>query len=200
VAKPKKKRAKARRSASSEVTVRFANEGRPMAKKRKSGGRKKARKNPSNPPRRRASGRRTKSNPPRRRRRNPRGGGFGDRAVKLAGGAAIALIAGAGVLVGMSKLAPTYPNVAEYGVPLAGFALGAALYKSHPTIGAGLALGSVAAPFALPLGSKILNATNPAPASTTTTAAGIAAVMRQMGAVQRPMGAVQMGRAYRGYT
>jgi hypothetical protein len=170
-----------------------------MAKKRKSGGRKKARKNPSNPPRRRASGRRTKSAPARRRRRNP-SGGFGDRAVKLAGGAAIALIAGAGVLVGMSKLAPTYPNVAEYGVPLAGFALGAALYKSHPTIGAGLALGSVAAPFALPLGSKILNATNPAPASTTTTAAGIAAVMRQMGAVQaRPMGAVQMGRAYRAY-
>ena len=172
-----------------------------MAKKRRSGGKKRRRSNPSNPPRgrRRASARR--SNPP-RRRRNPREG-FGDRALKLALGAGIALGTGALVMVGMSKLAPTYPNVAEYGVPAGGFLAGALLYKSHPTLGAGVALGSVAAPFALPLGSKLLAATQQqtTPATTTTTAAGIGRAMRavQLAAVQRPMGAVQMGRAYRGY-
>lgn len=173
-----------------------------MAKKRrKSGKAKRRRSNPSNPPRhrRRSSGKRRVT----RRRRNP-AEGFGDRAMKLAGGALIALGTGALVMVGMSKLAPTYPNVAEYGIPAGGFLAGALLYKSHPTLGAGMALGSVAAPFALPLGSKILAATSTTtttPATTTTTAAGIGRAMRavQMGAVQRPMGAVQMGRAYRGY-
>jgi hypothetical protein len=194
-----KKRAKARRRPSKpEVIVRFANEGR-MAKKRKSGKAKRRRStNPSNPPRRRRRSAGKRSNPS-RRRRNPREG-FADRAMKLALGAGIALGTGALTLVGMSKLAPTYPNVAEYGVPAAGFVAGALLYKSHPTFGAGVALGSVAAPFALPLGSKLLNAINPTPATTTTTAAGIGRALRavQMGSVQRPMGAVQMGRAYRG--
>lgn len=174
-----------------------------MAKRRKGGKRRRRRNqnpNPSNPPRRRrrASGRRREA--PRRRRRNPEG--FGDRAMKLAGGAVVALATGALVLVGMSKLAPTHPNVAEYGVPAAGFLLGAGIYKTHPTLGAGMALGSVAAPFALPLGSKLLAATTPA--SSSTTAAGIGRALRAaqyfpMGAVQRPMGAVQMARAYRGY-
>jgi hypothetical protein len=197
-----KKRAKSRRRhrAKPEVTVRFANEGG-MAKKRKSG-KAKRRRNPSNPPRRRrrSAGKRATH---RRRRRNPEG--FADRAMKLAGGAIVALGTGALVMVGMSKLAPTYPNVAEYGLPAAGFLAGALVYKSHPTLGAGVALGSVAAPFALPLGSKILSATSSTTTPTATpatTAAGIGRAMRavQLGAVQQQrLGAVQMGRAYRGY-
>lgn len=166
-----------------------------MAKRRRKSGKSKRRRrnpsNPSNPPRRRAAARTTH-----RRRRNPREG-FGDRAMKLAGGAIVALATGSLVVFGMGKLSATHPNIAEYGLPAAGFLTGVALYKTHPTLGAGMALGA-AAPFALPLGGKLLVATQQT-TTPATTAAGIGRAIRaaQMGAVQ--MGAVQMGRAYRGY-
>jgi hypothetical protein len=175
-----------------------------MAKKKKSGGRRKTRRNPSNPSnprRRRSSGRRAA--PPRRRRRNPET--FADRAMKLGGGALLALGTGGLLIFGMGKLSATHPTLAEYGLPAAAFVAGAAVAKSHPILGGGIAVGALS-PFALQVGSKLLTmspATTPAtttttPATATTTAAGIGRAIRavQMGAVQRPLGAVQLGRAY----
>ncbi len=168
-----------------------------MAKSKKRGGKKRAASRRNNP------GRKHKGT---RRRRNP-SNGFGDRAMMLAGGALAALAAGAGVLVGMSKIQPGQP-ISTYGIPAVGFLLGAAVAKSHPVLGAGVALGSVAAPFALPLTSKLLAATTPATTTTTTTTqpaattaaattAGIAAASRRLGLGAVHMGAVHMGQ-YRG--
>jgi hypothetical protein len=187
----KKTRAKSRRAKPAEVTVRFANEGRKMAKKSKP--RKRNKSNPRKGPRRAA--RRNPSNPPRRRRRNPRED-FADRAMKLGGGALLALGTGGLLIFGMGKLSATHPRLAEYGLPAAAFVSGAAVAKSHPILGGGIAIGALS-PFALQVGSKLLTM-SPAttPATTTTTAAGIARAIRavQLGAVQRPLGAVQ--RAY----
>jgi hypothetical protein len=152
------------------------------AKKRKStGGKRRARRsNPSNP---------------RRRRRNPRSG-FGDNAMKMGGVALAALAGGALVLVGMSKIMPGQA-ISTYGVPAAGLLIGAALYKSHPEIGAGVAAGSIAGAFALPLASKTLTmlpaSTTPAAQPAATTAAGISAAMRRYNMNAVHMGAVHMG-------
>jgi hypothetical protein len=172
-----------------------------MAKK--SGKAKRRRSNPSNPPRRRrSSGRRNPTNPP-RRRRNPET--FADRAMKLGGGALLALGTGGLLIFGMGKLSATHPTLAEYGLPAAAFVAGAAVAKSHPILGGGIAVGALS-PFALQVGSELLTmspATTPAtttttPATATTTAAGIGRAIRavQMGAVQRPLGAMQLARAY----
>ena len=141
----------------------------------------------------------------RRRRRNP-AEGFGDRAMKLAGGTLAALGAGTLVLIGISKIQPGQP-ISTYGIPALGFVAGAAIAKSHPMLGGGIALGSVAAPFTLPIASKLLATMQPASSTTTTmttpastaaaTTQGIATAYRRrmmgMGAVH--MGAVHMGRS-----
>jgi hypothetical protein len=150
-----------------------------MAKK-KSGGSKKGAKRSSS----------KKKNPPRRRRRNP--STFLDRVGRLAGVAAIGLGTAAAVTIGQAKIMPG--NAATlYGIPAATFLVGAAAYRTMPTLGAGLAIGSVA-PFALPIASKALALTTPStPAAT---AAGIARSMRNMRAVSMGrgrMGAIDMG-------
>lgn len=184
--------AQSQKKTGARVTVRFAN-GAAMAKK-KGGGKKRG-----------ASKRKNPSKKGTRRRRNPRGG-FGDRAMSLAGGALAGLAAGALVLVGMSKFQPGQP-ISTYGVPAVGLLAGAGIAKSHPILGAGIAIGSVAAPFALPVTSKILAATTPSTTTTTTTtptqtAAGIASALRRglpMGAVYSPMGAVHLGAVHPAY-
>jgi hypothetical protein len=175
------------------VTVRFANGGSTMAKK-KGGGKKprKARKNPSNP--RRRSPRR-KHNPSRRpRRRNPGmgGGSFGDRAMKLAGGALVAIATGVAVYYGQAKIQPG-TSLSLYGVPAAAFLAGAYVAKKHPMLGGGMALGAFA-PFALPLASKVLSGGAPS-ANAAQTAQGLGRAMRSMRALEYrgSMGAVDMG-------
>jgi hypothetical protein len=182
----------AKKAAKPDVTVRFANPGaKTMAKSKKNPKRAKRssrRKNPANP--RRAGA---------RRRRNPSGmsNKFGDRFLKLAGATVAAVGGGIVSYVAMSKLAQ-YGQVAEYAVPVALLATGAALAKSHPLIGGGIAIGS-AAPFVPLAASKVLAlmpATTPAATTTTpTTTTGALGYrnVRAMGAVQ--MGAVQMGQA-----
>jgi hypothetical protein len=186
----RKKRAKKRKGGSSpSVSVRFANpSGGAMAKKkggkrRRKGTRRRAsshrrsrRSNPSNP-------RRSRKRTHHRRRRNP-SGGFMDRAAKLAGGALVAVGTGVAETFAMSKFSPqgaTMSMVVEYGVPAAVFLTGVAVAKSSPTIGVGMALGAFA-PFVLPITSKALAAT--APATPSTTAAGISRAYRAMRAVQ----------------
>lgn len=171
---------KAKKSASSPaVTLRFANprSGARMAKKktRKSPRR---RRNPSNP----------KKGSHRRRRRNP--GTYAERAGKLAAGAAVAVGTAVLVTYGTAKVMPG-SNVSLYGIPAATFLVGAAVARTMPTLGVGMALGSFA-PFALPLTSKLLTAT--APSAPAATAAGIARSMRNMRAVSMGrMGAIDMG-------
>ena len=159
-----------------------------MAKKKKTGGTKKSprRSNPKKPAHR-------------RRRRNP--GTFAERAGKIAGVAAVALATGALVYVGTSKIMPG-TNTSLYGIPIATFLVGAAAARTMPTLGVGMAIGSVA-PFALPVANKIAAMTAPAtPTTPAATAAGIARSMRNMRAVSMgrmgaiDMGAVDMGRAY----
>lgn len=175
-----------------EVTIRYANPsgGRMAARKKKGGGS------------RRKSGRRNPSNPKRghRRRRNP-GNTFGDRFGKLAGLALVTLASGAAVLVAQSRIQPG-TALSEYGIPVVGFVAGVALAKKMPTLGTGIAAGSAAAPFVLPLGSKIagmLPAATPAATTTTTptttaTTSGLQAAIRQrLGGSRRYMGAVNLG-------
>ena len=150
-----------------------------MAKKKKTGGghHKPRKHNPKNPHRR-------------PRRRNP-SGTFGDRVGRLAMGAAVALDTGVAVVFVMSK-APAGP-LSEYGIPIATGLVGAAVYRTMPTLGAGMALGA-ASPFVLPLASKLIIATTPSTPSAT--AAGIARSMRTMRAVSMGrgrMGAIDMG-------
>jgi hypothetical protein len=177
MARKSKKRAK--RKAAPSVNVRFANSGgRSMAKRRKSGKRRGSR--------RKASAHR-KHNPRRRvthrRRRNP-ANTFMDRAAKLAGFALVAVGTGVATTFAMSKLTPagqTMSNALEYGLPAGVFLVGAAVSKSSPMLGAGMAAGAFA-PFVLPLASKALTAT--APATPSTTAAGLGRAFRNMRAVQ----------------
>jgi hypothetical protein len=180
------------------VTVRFANGGSKMAKRK--GG--KRRKNPANPTKRRGSRR----NPRRRalgRRRNPPNT-FGDRVMRLAGGALVAVGTGVAVIYGQSKIQPG-TSLSLYGVPAAAFLAGAALAKNSPMLGGGIALGAFA-PFALPLASKALTATG-TPNTPAVSAAGLGRAMRSLraveyrgglGSVDLPMGAVDLGyTAYR---
>jgi hypothetical protein len=170
------------------VTLRFANpRSASMAKKKKTGGSKKPRR--SNP----------KKPAPRRRRRNP--GTFAERAGKLAGVAAVALASGALVYVATSKIMPG-SNVSLYGIPAATFLVGAAAARTMPTLGVGMAIGSLS-PFALPIANKVASLMAPAnPTTPAAAAAGIARSMRNMRAVSMgrmgaiDMGAVDMGRAY----
>jgi hypothetical protein len=129
-------------AAKSDVKVHFANGGRKMAKRKNSGGKK------------RSHGKRPKKKNPGRRspRRNP--AGFGDRAMRLLGGAAVVLGTGIGVTYAMAKIAPG-TNGSMYGIPAATFVVGAALAKKMPVLGAGMALGA-ATPFAVPLASRVL--------------------------------------------
>src|SRR4051812_20142283 len=114
------------------VTVRFANpEGGRMAKKN---GKRTKRRNPSNP-------RRRTRHHAKRRNPSPRSGGFMNSALKLAGVAAVTVVAGIGVTYAMSKIQPGTP-ISTYGVPAAAFVGGVLLAKKMPTLGAGLALGS----------------------------------------------------------
>ncbi len=134
----------------------------------------------------------TKKNPRRKgARRNP--SGFGDRAMRLLGGAAVVLATGVGVTYAMSKIAPGTAG-SMYGIPAATFVLGAALAKKAPVIGA-------ATPFAVPLASRVLamgQGTDQARAT-----AGLGRMLRavqargQLGAVHRGgMGAVDTRYAY----
>jgi len=127
--------------------------------------------------------------PHRRRRRNP-SSDFGTRLGRLALGATVAVGTAVGVTFLTGKIAPGNP-LSLYGIPAATFVAGAAIAKKMPLLGAGMALGAPA-PFALPLATKLLLATEPA--TPATTSAGIARAYRRMGAVH--MGAVHMGRAY----
>lgn len=186
--------ASAQQGALASVRVRFANEGT-MAKgkgKSKKGG---------------SSKRPRKGNPgkknPRRRRRNPEGimGALGS----LLGAGAVALASGAAVLYAQNKWAQPTTNASTgastpnnamlYGIPAAGVLLAAMLAKKAPTIAAGLATGSIAGPFALPLFSKVSTAsssTTPAAVTAASTTKGLSAV--QLGALAQ-LGAVQLGRA-----
>jgi hypothetical protein len=134
----------------------------------------------------RPSGKRNPKNPKRRARRNP-AGGFGDRAMKLLGGAAVVVATGIGVTYAMSKLDPG-SNVSTYGIPLVTFGVGAALARKMPVLGGGMALGA-ATPFVLPLTSRVLALGQPTPA---TTAAGLGRMLNQMRSVHQ-LGAVQRG-------
>lgn len=129
-----------------------------------------------------------------RRRRNP-SGDFGSRLGRLA------IMAGVGVgtavltTIGAAKIMPGSP-VTLYGIPIATGLIGVALAKKFPTVGPGVAVGSVA-PFALPLASKALTAMQPA--SPSQTAAGIQRAYRTMRAVHMGrMGAVHMGAVHAG--
>jgi hypothetical protein len=183
----------AKKAGKPAVTVRFAN-GAKMAKSKKR--RAKHRKNPANPARRNPSRKHA------RRRRNPKGD-FGDRALKLAGATAAAVVGGVVSYVAMTKLS-SYGAAAEYGIPAALFLTGAAIAKSHPLVGGGLALGSVA-PFVPAAASKVLAAlpasTTPAtPSTPAATANGISRAVRNMRAIDMgavSMGAVSMGRMQR---
>lgn len=125
------------------------------------------------------------------RRRNP--DTFASRAGKLAGVAAVALATGAFVYVATSKISPG-SNVALYGIPIATGLIGVAAARTMPTLGVGMAVGSVA-PFALPIATKVAGMLTPAtPATPAATAAGIARSMRNMRAVSMGrMGAIDMG-------
>ena len=117
-----------------------------------------------------------------RRRRNPPNT-FGARLGRLAAAGAVAVATGVGVYYAAGKIAPTHPQIASYGVPLAGLLLGVALARKMPVLGAGVAVGSVA-PLAVPVATKVLN-----PAASATSSLGRAA--RRMAAID--MGAIDMG-------
>lgn len=121
-----------------------------------------------------------------RRRRNP--GTVMDRAVKLLGGAAVALATGVAVTVATAKIDPGNP-LSLYGIPAATFGLGAAVAGKHPTVGVGMALGSLS-PFVIPVSSKVLTAGIPS-ANANQTAAGLGWAMRRMRGAR--MGAIDMG-------
>jgi hypothetical protein len=182
------------------VTLRYANPSRGrMAKKKKSSTKRRApRRNPA-----------TKSNKGRRRRRNP-GNMFVERAGRLAAGAAVAVATAIGVTYGAAKIMPG-TKTSLYGIPALAFLAGAAIARTMPILGGGIALGAFA-PFALPLSTKLLGATTPTtttPASTPAVAAsGIARAYRNMRAIDMgrgrgsmravDLGAVDMGSyAYR---
>jgi hypothetical protein len=178
----KKTAAKKKRPAQPTVTLRVANPrgGSMAAKKGKGKGRKSPRR--SNP---------TKKGHHGKRRRNPTT--FLDRVGRLAGVAAIALGSGAATYVATSRIAPGSP-ASLYGIPAGVFLIGAAAYRTMPTLGAGLAIGAVS-PFALPIASKA--ASMIAPSSPSSTAAGITRSLRNIRAVSMgrnyDMGAVDMG-------
>lgn len=106
----------------------------------------------------------------------------------ILGAAAVGLVAGGAVLYGQQKIAPG-SAASLYGVPAVGVLVGAAVAKKAPTIGVGLALGSILGPFTIPVASKVLGAASSS--TTTSTAAQTAA----LAAVQ--LGAVTMGQARR---
>jgi hypothetical protein len=185
-----KRKTSKRRAAT--VTVRYANEGS-MSKT----------KNPRRGGKRSHHGKR-RGNPRRRRRSNP--SGFMERAGRLLGLAAVAVGTGVGVTWAASKIMPG-TNTSLYGIPILTFLAGAAISQKMPTLGVGIAAGS-AAPFVVPLTTKLLTATAPAtPTTPATTAAGIARAYRGMRAIDMghgrmgaiDMGAIDMGRyvAYR---
>ena len=130
-----------------------------------------------------------------RRRRNP-SGDFASRLGKLATITGVAVASAVGVYFGQAKIAPGNP-MSLYGIPAGVFLLGVGIARKMPTIGAGLAIGAPA-PFALPLASKLLAATNPTPA---TTAAGVGRAYRSMRAIDmsgRRLGAVHLGAVHPG--
>jgi hypothetical protein len=181
------KRAKKRAAKTPAVTVRFANPTRgTMAKaKKRSGGKKRAKKRNSNPGNPARNPRRSKGRRPSRRRRNPET--FVGNLTHLAGAALVGLAAGTLVLYGQAHLvkpgAPPNPAIL-YGVPAVGLLVGAALAKKAPTIGAGIALGSIVGPFAIPVATKLMTMGKGA---TPAQAAALAAVH---------MGAVDLSDAY----
>jgi hypothetical protein len=141
--------------------------------------------------------------PRRGRRRNP--GTFLSNLGNLSLGAGVALLAGVGVLAAQSRISPGSP-ASLYGAPAAALLLGAVVAKKAPTIGAGIAIGGIVGPFALPVATKMLGA----PASSPAQAAALAAV--QLGAITMgdyedllqpdtmyDVGAVQMGSHRRAY-
>jgi hypothetical protein len=145
-------------------------------------------------------GKKPKHKKPRRRRNPP--DTFMGRAGRLLGGAAVALAAGTAVLYGQGKILPGQ-NTSLYGVPAVGFLAGVALAKKMPTVGVGLALGSIAGPFAIPIASKILAGSTPSASTPALKAVELAAV--EMGRYGRllqadtayAMSAVEMlSRAY----
>jgi hypothetical protein len=178
MARKSKKRSKKRKSAPS-VSVRFANSGGTMAKRRKRRGTK--RRTHRKGTVRRANPRKRRTH---RRRRNP-ANTFMDRAARLAGLALVTVGTGVATTFAMTKLAPPAGQAmspfVEYGVPAGVFLAGAAASKSSPLLGMGLAAGAFA-PFVLPVTSKALAATTPA--TPTTTAAGLGRAFRVMRAVQ----------------
>ena len=183
------KRSAAKRS-SPEVVVRLANPrgSGTMAKKKRSGGKKrsgaKRRSNPSNP--RKGSHRRRRRNPP---------NDFLSRVGRLAGGAAVAVGTAVGVTYATSKIMPG-SNVSLYGIPALAFLAGAAMSKSMPILGTGVALGAPA-PFALPLATKLLALTPATSTTTSTTTASTTqpatATTNGIGRAYRRMRAVDMG-------
>lgn len=131
----------------------------------------------------------------RKPRRNPRIT-FVQAIGKVVGAGAAVLGAGVVSTLAMAKLESMgYPNAGAYGVPLAVGLAGAAIATRAPLVGAGVAAGGIAAPFVLPVTSRLLAP----PASTTT--AGLRAVSmgsRAADAWRRlnpsRMSAVSMGR------
>lgn len=165
-----------------EVTVRFANEGAMAAKKnptKKNG--------PKRSSGKKGGGRKGKKGA-RRRRHNP---SFMSRLghVLLVGGVAVA--AGVGTLYASQKLSATHPNLAMYGVPAAGALVGAGVAAKWPTVGIGIAAGSVAAPLSVTVATRLLTPSATSGLASAARRARLRAV--HMGAVEDGMGSVHMG-------
>jgi hypothetical protein len=139
------------------------------------------------------------SNPRRPRRRNPKTT-FVQALVKVGGAAAAMFGSGVIVTLGTAKLESSWASkAATYVLPVAAVGLGAAVATKYPLVGAGVAAGG-AAPFVLPVSSRMLQPAAPAATGT----AGLRAVAmgstwRSLSSAQRMnavrMGAVSMGRA-----
>ena len=145
--------------------------------------------NPSNPP----------ATNPRRRRRNPKTT-FVQAVGKVLGGAAAMFGSGVLVTLGTAKIKPG-AWYTMYGIPVAAGLTGAAIATKWPVVGLGIAAGG-AAPFVLPVASRMLQPATPA---ATTTTSGLRAVAmgnawRSLNTAQRMnavrMGAVRMGTLY----
>jgi len=121
--------------------------------------------NPANPP---------AQNPGRRRRRRNPHVTFVQAVGKVLGAGAAMFGSGVLVTLGTAKIAPGSPW-SMYGIPLAAGALGAAVATRYPLIGAGVAAGG-AAPFVLPVASRMLQPSAPAAAPAASTVAALRAV------------------------
>jgi hypothetical protein len=164
------------------VTFRVANEGRTMAKGKKG----KSKKGSSG---RRSNKRNPKRSHRRRSRRNPKMG-FGTALGHALAGAAVMFGTGVLVTVATAKIAPGNP-LSLYGIPAVTAVAGAAIATRAPMIGVGMAAGA-AAPFVLPVGSKLLGSGTKVTQMNGTRARQLAA------ATQRAMRAVELGRVQMG--